>query len=175
MKRKLVIILLIWACFILQTAVMSRLDLLAATPNLLLILTVSIGFMQGKTEGLLTGFLGGLLIDLFYGSMFGFYALLYLLCGYYAGRFSQIYFDEDVKIPLILVSICDFALNVCVFAVHFLLRGRLDFLGYLKGVILPETVCTAIFTIALYRLFYKINHSLVEKEKKGRQSLWIKG
>ena len=149
-------------------------DFLAAAPNLMLILTVSIGFMQGRTEGMLTGFLCGLLIDLFYGDVFGFYALLYLLTGYFCGRYSKIYFDDDVKIPLILVTVCDLAFNAAVYIIRFLLRGRLNIIGYLRNVILPDLVCTLLFTLLLYRLFYRINHSLVEKEKKGRQSLWIR-
>ena len=175
MKRKLIIVLIAWILFLLQTTVFGRMEFLAAKPNLLLILTVAIGFMQGKSEGLLTGFLCGILIDLFYGDMLGFYALLYMLAGYFSGRFAQIYFDEDVKIPLILTVVTDLILNSVVYVAGFLLRGRIGFFGYLRGIILPEIVCTALFTIFLYRLFYKINHSLVEKEKKGQQSLWIKG
>ncbi len=174
MKRKLIILLLIWVMFIFQSAVFSRLEFLAATPNLLLILTVSVGFMQGKTEGLMTGFVSGLLIDLFYGDLFGFYALLYLLSGYFSGRFSQIYFDEDVKIPLILVALSDIGCGFVIYVFRFLLRGRLDLTGYISAVILPEMVSTVLFTIVLYRLFYRINHSLLEKEKKGRHSLWIR-
>ena len=90
MKRKLIILLILWICFLLQTTVFSMIDFLAAAPNLMLILTVSIGFMQGRTEGMLTGFLCGLLIDLFYGDVFGFYALLYLLTGYFCGRYSKV-------------------------------------------------------------------------------------
>ncbi len=175
MKRKLVIVLMAWLLFLLQSTVFGRMEFLAAKPNLMLILTVAIGFMQGKSEGLLTGFLCGLMIDLFYGGLLGFNALLYLLAGYFSGRFSQIYFDEDVKIPLILTALTDIALNFVVYVAAFLLRGRVSFFGYFRGVILPEAVSTMLFTIILYRLFYKINHSLLEKEKKGKQSLWIKG
>lgn len=174
MKRKLIIFLMLWICFIAQTSILNMLDFLAVTPNLLMILTVSIGFMQGKTEGLLTGFAAGLMIDLFYGDVFGFYALLYMLCGWFSGRFSQIYFDEDVKIPLILVALSDLFLGLAVYFARFLLRGRLGLFGYLTGIILPEMVCTVLFTIVLYRIFYKINHGMVEKEKKGRHSLWIR-
>lgn len=41
-------------------------------------LTVSFGFMRGKKEGMFVGFFCGLLIDIFYGSMIGFYALIYM-------------------------------------------------------------------------------------------------
>ena len=138
MKRILVILLMIWACFILQTSIVGRMEFLAVKPNLILILTVSIGFMQGRSEGLLTGFVCGLLVDLFYGSIFGFYALLYMAAGYFSGRFSQIYFDEDVKIPLVLVAFTDLIINVCIYVARFLLRGRLDFFKYAGSVILPE-------------------------------------
>lgn len=174
MKRKLIIILTAWLCFLIQTSVMGRLDILAVKPNIVLILTVSIGFMQGRSEGLLVGFLCGIMIDLFYGDVFGFYALLYMLAGYFCGRFSQIYFDEDLRVPLILIAFCDLCMGTAIYVVRFLLRGRLDFRAYVGSVIVPEAVCTVIFSIALYKLFYRINHMLVEKEKKGRHSLWIR-
>ncbi len=174
MRRKIVIALLIWCCFILQTAVFPMLDFLASVPDLMLILTVAIAFMQGRVEGILTGFLCGLLTDLFYGDIFGFQALLYVLIGYFCGSFSQIYFDEDVKMPLLLVTVCDVSKNLIIYFSRFLLRGRIQLPGYLRNVILPEAVSTILFTLLLYRLFYRINHSMVEKEKKGRQSLWIR-
>ncbi len=65
MKRKIVILILIWVLFILQSTVFKFLQIADTSPNMLLILTVAIGFMQGKKEGLFTGFFCGLLIDLF--------------------------------------------------------------------------------------------------------------
>jgi rod shape-determining protein MreD len=61
-----------------------------------------------------------------------------------------------------------------VYVVFFLLRGRLAFARFLTGIIIPEAVYTALMTLILYRLFYVINHALVNNQKKGRQSLWIK-
>ena len=174
MKRKAVIAVVLWICFLLQTAVFPMIDILSAVPNILLILTVSIGFMQGSAEGIVTGFFASLLIDLFYGDIFGFYALLYLIVGYACGTQSQIYFDEDVKIPLLLVTGGDLFINIVIYITRFLLRGRTGFSRYLTAVILPELVCTIIFTVLLYKLFYRINHALLEKEKKGRHSLWIR-
>ena len=39
---------------------------------------------------------------------------------------------------------------------------------------LPEMIWTFLVGIVLYRILYVINHDLVEKEKEGRQSLWIR-
>ncbi len=174
MKRKIVIFLIMWILFLLETAVLPMLPFLSAVPNLMLILTAAIGFMQGKKEGLMTGFLSGLLVDLVYGSVFGINALMLLLIGYVSGCFADIYFDEDVKIPLVLVTGGEVFINLAVYVSGFLLRSKAPLGSYLLRIFIPEIVSTIIFTLLLYRLLYKINHSLVEKEKKGKQSLWIR-
>lgn len=174
MKRKLIIVLMAFVLFLLQTAVLPFVPFLSATPNLMLILTVSIGFMQGRKEGIMTGFLTGLLTDLMYSSIFGLHALIYLLIGYFCGFFAKIYFDEDVKVPLLLLAGGDLFYNIVMYVTGFLLRGKYSFPGYLKQIILPDLACTLLFTLIFYRLIYMINHSLVEREKKGQQSLWIR-
>ncbi len=146
-----------------------------SAPNLLLILTVSVGFMQGRKEGLLTGFISGLMIDLFYGNLFGFYALIYMLSGYLSGHFCDVYYDEDIKVPLVLVAITDFGYNFVIYVTRFLLRGRRNFPGYLTKIILPDIVFTVLIAIIFYRILYKINHAMVAREKEGTKSLWIKG
>ena len=76
MRRKVTLALLILVTFILQSTVFQSLAIASIAPNLLLILTVSFGFMRGKKEGLFVGFFCGLLIDIFYGNLIGFYALI---------------------------------------------------------------------------------------------------
>ena len=69
MRRKLILAVLILLAFVLQGTVFQTLSIASIVPNLLLILTVSFGFMRGKKEGMFVGFFCGLLIDIFYGSM----------------------------------------------------------------------------------------------------------
>ena len=76
MRRKLILAVLILLAFVLQGTVFQTLSIASIVPNLLLILTVSFGFMRGKKEGMFVGFFCGLLIDIFYGSM------IWLLCSY---------------------------------------------------------------------------------------------
>ena len=86
MCRKIVTAVCILVTFLLQSTVFPAIPFLNVTPNLLLILTVSFGFVHGRRTGLWTGFLCGLLIDLFYGNLFGFYSLVYMYIGYQIGR-----------------------------------------------------------------------------------------
>ena len=79
MKSKIILFFTILICFLLQCTVLNALSVADITPNLMLILCISMGLMRGKRSGLFVGFFSGILIDLFYGSLPGFYALIYML------------------------------------------------------------------------------------------------
>ena len=81
MRRKLVLAAMVLVTFLLQTTVFSNWTVASVAPNLLLILTVSFGFLRGKKEGLFLGFFCGLVIDLCYGDILGLNALIYMYLG----------------------------------------------------------------------------------------------
>ena len=72
------------------------------------------------------------------------------------------FFDEDIKVPMALVTVSDLAYGCVIYGLQFMLRGRLYFPGYLSRVIIPETVYTVVMTLIFYRLFFKINRKLSE-------------
>ena len=167
MKRKVTLAVLILFTFILQSTVFQSLAIASITPNLLLILTVSFGFMRGKKEGLFVGFFCGLFIDIFYGNLVGFYALIYMYIGYLNGFLYKVFYDEDVKVPMVLVAVSDLAYGLAIYILQFMLRGRLGIFNYLRHIIIPEMVYTVLITVILYRLLYKLNHWLTESEWEG--------
>ena len=101
------------------------------------------------------------------GSMIGFYALIYMYIGFCNGFLYKIFFDEDVKVPMVLVAGSDIAYGVLVYGLQFMLRGRLDFSSYLQHIILPEMVYTVLLTAVLYRPLYRLNRWLTENEWEG--------
>ena len=115
MKRQVVVTVIIMICFLLQTTVFKALSFASISPNLLIVAVSSFGFMRGKREGLFIGFFSGLLIDLFFGYVLGFYALLYMYVGYVNGFFRSIFFPEDIKLPMLLISGSDLACNLCIY------------------------------------------------------------
>ena len=166
-RRVVVTAVIMLAAYLLQCTVFPSLEIAGIKPNLMLIVTASFGFMRGPREGMFVGFASGLLIDIQYGDMIGFYALIYLAAGIVNGLFEQIYFDEDIKLPLFLIAGSDFVYGLVVYFLTFLLRSDFDFLYYLNRIIVPETIYTIAVTLVVYPLLLLINHKLEAEEKRS--------
>lgn len=100
MRRKIVLAVTILICFLLQSTIFQELAIASISPNLMIVVTAAFGFMRGRKEGMAVGFFCGLLMDLFFGSVLGFYALLFLYVGFLNGIFKKIFYPEDIKLPI---------------------------------------------------------------------------
>lgn len=169
MRRKLVIAILILFCFLLQSTVFQSLSFNRISPNLLIVLTAACGFMRGEKEGLVIGFFCGLICDVFYGDVIGFYALINMYIGYLNGKFSGVFYPEDIKLPMGLIIVSDLSYGLICYVFLFLLRGKLNFPYYFLHIILPEMVYTTVITLFLYPLILWINIRLEKVEKRGAQ------
>lgn len=167
MRRFLVSTLLVLLCFILQTTVFKELAFGGIVPNLLIVLASSFGFMRGEKTGLLIGFFCGLLADIFFGDVLGLNAMIYMYIGYLNGKFSPIFYPEDIKLPLALILGSDLIYGVVNYVILFLMRGRFDVQYYFMNIILPEMVYTILVTLLLYPLILIINKKLEDTEKRG--------
>ncbi len=167
MRRKITVFIIIAVCFLLQTTLFQALSFASISPNLLIIVTASFGFMRGKKEGLWIGFFSGLLLDIFSGSILGFYALLYMYIGYINGCFRKMFFPEDIKLPMALIAGSDLTCNFVIYILRFFFRGKFQIGYYLFHIILPELVYTMLITIFLYFVILKINQRLEVIEKRS--------
>ena len=173
MKSKVVLFFTIIVCFLLQCTVMDLISIGSITPNLMLVLCVSMGLMRGRKSGLWVGFFSGLLVDLFYGSLFGFYALVYMYTGFLCGYAHRIYYDNDVKVPMFLTALADLFYNLAVYGLQFLLRGRLGLGTYLFRIIIPEVFYTVFLSLIVYRVFRYINYRFMSIARKESESIWV--
>lgn len=167
MRRKITVFIIIFVCFLLQTTLFQALALASISPNLLVVVVSSFGFMRGRKEGMWIGFFCGLVLDTFFGSVIGFYALIYAYIGYVNGFFRKRFFPDDIKLPLILIAASDLSYNILVYLFLFLLRRRFQIDYYLLNIMLPELVYTILVTIVLYFVILKINNKLEEIEKRS--------
>lgn len=163
MRRVIALGALIIVNFSLQSTIFGFHDINNITPNLLLILTMSFGLMRGRKEGLLVGFFSGFLMDVFFSSVLGPYMFLYMIIGYVNGFFHKNYMIEDVLLPLLVIVVDEFVFNMAIYFVFFFLHNQLNFGLYVRKIILPETLCTTLLTILIYKLYVVINRHLKAK------------
>lgn len=72
-------------------------------------------------------FFCGLLCDIYFGDVIGFYSLVMMYIGFLNGKFSSGFYPEDIKLPLALIVVSDLSYSIICYICMFLLRGRLDF------------------------------------------------
>ncbi len=170
MKKKLLnvfFIFIIFFSFILQCTLFKKLSFGGISPNLLMITTTSIGLMKGEKAGVYAGFFSGILIDIFFGSVIGLYALIYMNLGYIVGKFSRIFYPEDIKLPLALILLSDLSYGMICYILMFLLRGRFHFVYFFLHIIFPETVYTILISIVLYPFILFIYKKLNVEENRS--------
>lgn len=71
--------------------------------------------MRGKKEGMQVGFICGILMDVFWGGLLGFYALIYTTAGYVNGFFKRMFYDEDIKLPLGMIAASELVYGLVVY------------------------------------------------------------
>ena len=142
-------------------------NIAGVSPNLLVVLVSSIGFMRGKKEGIFVGFISGLFIDIFFSTVISFYIMVYTLVGFLNGFFTKEFMPEDIKLPVILIVLSDFFLNILIYFIFFLFRGDFDIMYYFVNLIVPEVVYTLLVSILLYLIILKVNQKLEEYEKRS--------
>lgn len=170
LRRILITALLIFVFFLLQKSVFSRLTLGNVAPNCLIILVSFAGFTRGRKEGMLVGFFSGLLVDLFFGSWFGMYALIYMYIGFVNGAFRKLFFGDDMKLPLLFIGLSDVLYGFIVYFFLFFTRGRTDVWFFINAIILPEAVYTVVLGVILYVPLLLIYNYLGRTDQRSTKS-----
>lgn len=164
-KRILFYVISVLVCFLLQTSVFNFLKLAGVMPNILLILTVTIAFIRGRKAGIVIGFVCGLLIDIFSGNVLGQNAFVYLMFGYVNGWFHTYFYEDDILLPIGLLTANSLAYSFVIFFFFFAMRGRLQFFSYLFKVMIPEAVYTGIVALLIYKILLEVDIRIRDGEK----------
>ena len=163
MKRKVAEIILILLFYLIQVTFGNAIGIGGITPNLLIILPVLFGFFKGRNEGMLVGFLSGVMYDLFFSSLFGFSALVFVYIGYFSGIFYKEYEKVEVLIPLAMIMASDFVFE---FLITQQAECRLLFkkIYYAGGCVYIS--CSIGIVLSFDEVRFNIRYSMEEKEKR---------
>ncbi len=105
LKRAAALTAVIVVAIAVQSTLLSEATLLGIVPQLVLVVVVSIAYLEGDRAGIVTGFTGGLVQDLLLPeSIVGLTALVYTLIGYTVGVIRQYSIKESVWTPVAAVA-----------------------------------------------------------------------
>ncbi len=105
-SRALVIAATMIAAVTIQSTLLPLATLLGVIPQLVLVVTVSLAYLEGERVGVATGFAAGLLMDLLVPEApLGVYALLYTFIGYGVASFRRFTTSEGVWTPVFVVVV----------------------------------------------------------------------
>ena len=170
MFKKSLTALIIIFIIVLQTTLFQQLSINNTTPNLFIITIVSLSALMGQKEGLIYAISFGLVQDILFGGVVGFYVIIYSLIAYVSGYLYHNYYAESMVIPLIVIGLSDFFYNLIIFVFTYLFRGQLE-IGYYFGFIMaPEITYTVFMGVIFYRIYisyYTLLRNLHSKKRKG--------
>ena len=92
---------------------------------------------------------------------------MYMVIGYCNGFFSRVFYDEDIKLPLALISASELVYSLVVYIFLFMLKSDFNFWYYFNHIIMPELVYTILITLGLYQVILHTNRRLEEEEKRS--------
>ena len=166
-KRFLLIVISVSLSFLLQMIVFPRIPYLQTMPNMMLIETLSIGFLFGRKHGLLTGLTSGLLLDLMGTGIPGFYTLILSWTGYVDGILSEKMESELLPVLVVLFSANELVFHLYVFCLAFLVGKKFSLLPYIQKTFLPEALLSLILFMIVYGLLIYAGKRWDLKVRKG--------
>ena len=147
---RLAVVLLVTV--LLQTAVAPHLRLLGAYPDFALIAVVCVALISGAETGAVFGFLTGILTAIALMEPFGLSAFVFVLVGYFAGRYAETADVPAGLAPLLTVFVATLVANVLFAMAQFLLAREVPVGFFFGRVLFPSLVFNTLLAAPVYLL-----------------------
>jgi rod shape-determining protein MreD len=137
---------------LLQTTVAPHLRLLGAYPDFALIAVVCVALVKGAETGAVFGFLTGMLTAIALMEPFGLSAFVFVLIGYFAGRYAETADLSAGFAPLLSVFVATLLANALFAVAQFLLAREVPLDFFLGRVLVPSLVLNTLLAAPVYLL-----------------------
>lgn len=160
-------LLFVFFPLVLQTVVFPHLPLFGVVPNLILLITICYGLLEGIRPGLYLGILGGLCLDLASSGILGINIIAMGALGLGAGYLERMVFKDYLLVPVCLVQIGTILAELFSCCILLAFGWRIDFLSFLGSTLLPLCLYHLILTGPIYYGLKKSLTYLGERLKVG--------
>jgi rod shape-determining protein MreD len=138
------------AAVLLQTVVASNFRIMGANPDFALIIVVCVALVKGSETGAVFGFLTGAGVAVGLMEPFGLRAIVFVLVGYFAGRYAETADLSAGFTPLFSVFSATFVANILFAMGQFLLARQVP-LGFFAGrMLVPSLVLNTLLAAPVY-------------------------
>lgn len=166
--------ILVYAFFLslllmLQSTLLSYVRIYNVKPNLLIIFVICVALLRGNVEGASVGFFAGLLLDMAFGKLLGFYSLLGFYLGLAVGSVNRRLYRENYLVVIFFTFAATTLYEAAVYILNNFMTGSMELLVPLTVKILPEAVYNSIVSILVFAVVIKINHRFEEAGKTTRK------
>ncbi|HJS26354.1 MAG TPA: rod shape-determining protein MreD [Actinomycetota bacterium] len=168
MRRVLLLAAVILSALLLQTTIFAEINLLGAKPELMYLITIAFGILEGPASGAITGFAGGMAQDFLLDGPKGITALTLTLLGYAIGMARQFIVSPSPVLPVVLVAVGTFG-GVLFYGVVSFLLGQLD-TSWLY--LLRVAVLSAVYNAILTPLVFPVMRRAAEGSRSRRVVRW---
>jgi len=167
-SRIILYIILIFTFVTTQVTILNSVHIFGVTPNIIIILIVSVSLLEGRIHGAVVGFFAGLCLDAVIGVTLGFQALLGMLLGLALGNINMRVFKENIFVMAICTFISTILFESSIIFVSYLYGLGMDFFLTLKTFILPEALINSVLGLLLFLVIIQINRKMINVEGKNR-------
>ncbi len=147
LARLIVVLLVAW---LLQTTVAPNVRILGANPDFALIILVSVGLLRGSEIGAVFGFVAGALVAVSLMEPLGVSSFVFVLVGYYAGRYAETADLSTGVAPMVSVFAGTLLADILLVTAQYLLERQVPLAFTFTRVVLPSLVLNTLLAVPFY-------------------------
>ncbi len=135
-------------------------------PNTSLVLIVCYSYLRSDLEGAYLGLGIGLMQDILFSNVLGYYAFIYFVVGYISNHMLKHFMNSNI-IPIIILNFtATFMYSTMIYFFTFFFKGKLEFFYYMYNITLFEAIENAVVSIPIFYVIYFIDKKLKVREQK---------
>ncbi|MFW6237730.1 MAG: rod shape-determining protein MreD [Halanaerobiales bacterium] len=127
------------------------------TPDLVLALIISSGILSARSRGAVLGFAGGLLQDIFLGSVPGVFTVVKIIIGGVSEVIGRNLFKKNLFLPPLVLFFLSFFHDLL--TLIFVRNISSAYISLIRDTVLPQALHTTASGLIIYFLLYKFTFS----------------
>ena len=144
------LVIMLFVAVLLQTTVAPNIRILGANPDFALIIIVCVALIKGSEVGAVFGFLTGVMVAIALMEPFGLSAFVFVLVGYFAGRYAETADLSAGFAPLLTTFAATLVANILFAMAQSLLERQVPMGFFLGRVLVPSLIINTLLAAPLY-------------------------